>query len=91
MSTLEQTYLIQLLQSVITVLEEISKSEDISKLLLSMATDDVCLENDFLIEFSLTASPLEEEGVGCFSLAHLKKALLDLKENETTTLLNEAR
>jgi len=83
---------IKFLESIITLLGEIGKSRDVSSLLFEMdISKSEGLLSDFVTELGLTASPEEEEGVGCFSLTHLQKALIEIRDTGTTSLLEEDR
>ena len=80
---------IYFLQTVIDLLRNIEKSADIASLLIELDSEvnnDVF--NNFVTELSLTASPDEEVGVGCYSLEHLQNALNEIKETGKTELLD---
>ncbi len=85
---MEISYINSLIEATIKILKGIGKSEDISALLSKTTTNESNLINDFLIELSLTANPLEENGVGCYSIEHIEKAFNEFKKNGTTDLLN---
>ena len=81
---------IKFIESVVILLSEIGKSRDISSLLFEMDINkSEGLLSDFITELGLTASPEEEEGVGCFSLTHLQKALVEIRDTGSTSLLDE--
>jgi|AntRauTorcE11897_2_1112592.scaffolds.fasta_scaffold03829_4 hypothetical protein len=79
---------INFLEAVITVLDDINKSKDISSLLFEMDIKNADgILGDFVTELGLTASPEEEDGIGCYSLNHMKKALNEIKDSGETNLL----
>lgn len=80
-----------LLEAIILFLKETGKSEDVAALLMGIEVDEPSLLHDFLIELSLTASPIEEEGLGCYSLDLIEKAYKEFKETGTTNLLNSLK
>jgi|GEM_PF-2290903 len=83
---------INFLESVIRLLSDIGKSKDVSSLLFEMDINkEDGLLNDFVTELGLTASPNEEVGVGCFSINHIEKALAEVRDTGTTTLLESDR
>lgn len=69
-----------LLEAVIDFLKTNGKSADVSALLLTIKVEDPSLLHDFLVELALTASPEEEEGVGCHSIAELEKIFNEFKK-----------
>ncbi len=80
-----------LLEAVIDFLKETGKSEDVASLLMGIKVHEPSLLHDFLIELSLTANPMEEEGLGCYSLDHIEMAYKEFKESGTTELLNSLK
>lgn len=80
-----------LLEAVIVFLRENRKSEDVAALLMGIEVDQPSLLHDFLVELSLAANPMEEEGLGCYSLDLIEKAYKEFKETGTTELLNSLK
>lgn len=87
-TTDEQMLSHSLLESTLKTLKEVGKSQDISALLSEIEITEPGLLQDFLIELSLTANPNEEDGVGCYPLAHIERAYKEFKETGDTKLLN---
>lgn len=82
---------IPLFESALKILKTKRKSDDISALFFSIKIPTPSLINDFFIEFALAADSEEKEGVGCYNLDHLEKALQEVKETGSTDLLNKPR
>lgn len=89
----QDTIYLKILEQTIALLKELGKSDDISRLLFSISNDIVApsIIYDFFMELALMADPVEEEGLGCYSLAHIEKALKEYKITGTTHLLEKGR
>ncbi len=85
---METNFTNSLLEAVIEFLKTSGKSDDIATLLMQIKVVEPSLLHDFLIELSLTASTMEEEGVGCCSIEHIERAYTEYRETGTTKLLN---
>lgn len=88
---METNVAIPLLEAVISFLKEKGKSEDVAALLVQIKVEEPGLLHDFLIELALCANPDEEEGVGCYPIDLLERALNEFKETGDTKLLNSLK
>lgn len=69
-----------LLEAVIDFLKTNGKSADVSALLLTIKVEEPSPLHDFLVELALTASPEEEEGVGCYSVEEIGVVFNEFKK-----------
>ncbi len=85
---MQDKLLIRLIESGIKFYREFGKSADLANFLMNIEVTEPSLLMDFDTELALTLHPDEEDGVGCYSIDDIDKALKEYKHTGKTNLFD---